>query len=58
MGGQWLPWLAGNFEFSPDTANDYMRVAKRWAEITGAPVISIRGALALLAAPGEAEPAT
>jgi hypothetical protein len=28
--GQWLPWLAGNVQFSERTAQAYMRVAKRW----------------------------
>src|SRR4051794_12628062 len=31
--GAWIPWLKKNCEFSERTAQLYMRVASRWAEL-------------------------
>lgn len=49
--GEWLPWLDTNFAFTPQTANGYMRLARRREQIEGAPSISV--ALAELAQPRE-----
>ena len=38
--GQWLPWLAANFEFTRQTASGYMLIASRREEMEGAPSIS------------------
>jgi phage N-6-adenine-methyltransferase len=51
--GQWLPWLEANVRFSDRTANAYMRVAKRWADLEANPQatadLTIEDALGLLA---------
>jgi ParB-like chromosome segregation protein Spo0J len=50
--GQWLPWLKENVKFSQQAANNYMRVAKGWGQITSAsnfPAMSIREAICHLA---------
>jgi hypothetical protein len=48
--GEWLPWLAANFEMTPQTANGYMRAARNRTQIEGNPSIStIEGALDLVA---------
>jgi hypothetical protein len=44
--GKWLPWLKNNIRFSKETAQAYMRVAKRWSECAAA--TNLRGALRLL----------
>jgi hypothetical protein len=33
--GSWLPWLKANVNFSERTAQNYIRVAKRWDELVG-----------------------
>jgi hypothetical protein len=33
--GHWLPWLKTNLTFSERTAQDYIRVARRWDELIG-----------------------
>lgn len=30
--GQWQPWLKGNFQFSQDTASNYMKLAERFGD--------------------------
>lgn len=47
----WLAWLDANVAFTPQTANGYMRLARRREEIEGAP--SISAALGELAKPRE-----
>lgn len=54
--GTWLPWLAEHFAGSERTAQAYMRVARRWEELTeGNPQrvtdLTYRGALAALTEP-------
>jgi phage N-6-adenine-methyltransferase len=53
--GEWLPWLEANFEGSPRAAQQYMRVAERWPELSGnaqrVSHLSLRAALAELAEP-------
>lgn len=53
--GEWLPWIAANFQGSERTAQAYMRVAKRWDELEGKSAesadLAIDGALKLLAKP-------
>lgn len=59
--GQWLPWLADNFEGSARTAQAYMRLYENrdaLANTQSSAHLSIDGALKLLAEPKEAEPAT
>ena len=34
--GEWLPWLTVNFKGSEKTAQNYMRIARRWAYIVAA----------------------
>ena len=34
--GEWLDWLAVNFEGSEKTAQNYMRIARRWEYIVAA----------------------
>jgi hypothetical protein len=34
--GQWLPWLKANVRFSDRTAQNYIRIAKRWDELVAA----------------------
>ena len=58
--GQWVPWVEANCSFSTRTAQGYMRVFSRRAELSKtqrAAPLSLRGALAVLAAPAsEGEP--
>jgi len=53
--GGWLPWLEANCEVSARTAQAYMRVARRWAELAGdaqrVADLSFREALKILAEP-------
>src|SRR5262245_12268078 len=46
---RWLPWLKANFNGSPRTAQNYMRVGKHWEEIAekrnSASHLSMRAAL-------------
>lgn len=43
--GEWLSWLAGNFEASEDRAEDYMHIARHSARARNLDELSIRGAL-------------
>lgn len=51
-GDKWEPWCKANFEASMDTAQDYMRVARKWDELKPHfdkdPTLSLRGALRIL----------
>ena len=53
--GEWLPWLEANVRFSERTAQAFMRVASRWAELEANPQaladLTFEGGLKLLAAP-------
>jgi hypothetical protein len=46
--GEWLPWLEANVKFSKDSANDYMRLAKKEHAPFLESAASIREALRLL----------
>jgi Protein of unknown function (DUF3102) len=49
--GEWLPWLAANCpDVSPDTAQVYMRIARRWPDLPAerARFLSIRECLTIL----------
>ena len=50
--GEWLPWLASNFNLSSRTAQNYMRLAARWESLPIAQHdahLSMREALASIA---------
>lgn len=53
--GHWLEWLSKNFRASPDTAENYMKVAANWSrferELETNPKLSIDGAIQKLRAP-------
>ena len=49
--GTWLPWLEANFEFAPQTAQGYMRLAKARTPLHLEEGLSIDAALKLLARP-------
>jgi hypothetical protein len=55
--GEWGEWLATHFTGSERTARAYMQVARGWGEIdlktAGSAVLSLEGALKLLASPKE-----
>lgn len=52
--GEWLPWLAEKVDFSPRTAQRFMRLASEWSDATALSHLGATKALALLALP-EAE---
>ena len=58
--GDWLPWLGAHFEFSPRTAQGYMRIADHWGELQTknetVAHLSLREALALLTPAKPLEP--
>ncbi len=60
--GQWLPWLKTNVHFSERSAQDYMRVARRWSELEAIPQgvadLPFHAAVTLLTAPAAEKPAT
>ncbi len=47
--GEWLPWLADNFEASQQTASVYMRVAANYQRASSLDELSLRKALAAMA---------
>lgn len=49
--GAWLPWLAENFPFTPQTARGYMRIFRHQHDPRMEDAFSIRSALAMLAKP-------
>ena len=64
--GEWLPWLEANWEGSASEANRYMKLARKWgqlvsrvdhARVRDLDGLSLRSALALLAAPDDIGPA-
>jgi hypothetical protein len=48
--GEWLPWLAENFEFSPRTAQTYMWLAQRAEDAQRVSHLGLGGVLAALRA--------
>lgn len=58
--GAWLPWLAQHFDFTPRTAQGYMRIAGRWLELQSknetVSHLTMRDALALLSPAPRLEP--
>jgi hypothetical protein len=57
--GHWLAWLQGNVHLSERTAQAYIQIAKRWAELEANPQatadLTIEGAVKLLSAPKKKE---
>lgn len=49
--GEWLPWLSEWVEFSPRTAQRFMRLAREWSDATALSHLGASKALALLALP-------
>ena len=49
--GDWLVWLAEQVEFSPRTAQRFMRLAREWSNATALSHLGATKALALLALP-------
>jgi N6-adenosine-specific RNA methylase IME4 len=57
--GQWLPWLKAAVRFSEATAQRYMQIASRWAELAKSRTVrdlTMRDALRLLATRPAADP--
>lgn len=58
--GDWLSWLAANFQFTARTAQNYMRLSEHWGELQAKSEtvahLSLRDALALLSPAKELEP--
>ena len=51
--GEWLPWLTEKVEFSPRTAQNFMRLAREWSNTNALSDLGASKALALLALPPE-----
>ena len=51
--GEWLPWLTEQVEFSPRTAQNFMRLAREWSNTQTLADLGASKALALLALPPE-----
>ena len=51
--GEWLPWLTERVEFSPRTAQNFMRLAREWSNTQTLADLGASKALALLALPPE-----
>ena len=51
--GEWLPWLTEKVEFSPRTAQNFMRLAREWSNTQTLADLGASKALALLALPPE-----
>lgn len=49
--GEWLPWLAEQVDFSPRTAQRFMRLASEWSDATALSHLGATKALQLLALP-------
>src|SRR5262249_10970346 len=58
--GEWLPWVRANLQFSERTAQNYMRIARRWEELEANPQraadLSYREGVQLLSKKQEPEP--
>ena len=51
--GEWLTWLSDQVDFSPRTAQRFMRLAKEWTDATALSHLGATKALTLLALPPE-----
>ena len=51
--GEWLPWLTEQVEFSPRTAQNFMRLAREWSNTQALADLGAAKALTLLALPTE-----
>lgn len=51
--GEWLPWLTEQVDFSPRTAQRFMRLAREWSDATALSHLGATKALTLLALPPE-----
>lgn len=51
--GEWLVWLAESVDFSPRTAQRFMRLAREWSDATALSHLGATKALTLLALPPE-----
>lgn len=51
--GEWLPWLTEQVEFSPRTAQKFMRLAREWSNTQTLADLGASKALTLLALPAE-----
>ena len=51
--GEWLPWLTEKVEFSPRTAQNFMRLAREWSNTQTLADLGASKALTLLALPAE-----
>lgn len=51
--GEWLPWLTEQVEFSPRTAQNFMRLAREWSNTQALADLGAAKALTLLALPAE-----
>jgi len=51
--GEWLPWLTERVDFSPRTAQRFMRLAREWSDATALSHLGATKALTLLALPPE-----
>lgn len=51
--GEWLPWLTEQVEFSPRTAQNFMRLAREWSNTQALADLGAAKALTLLALPME-----
>lgn len=51
--GEWLPWLTEQVEFSPRTAQNFMRLAREWSNTQTLADLGASKALTLLALPAE-----
>lgn len=51
--GEWLTWLAERVDFSPRTAQRFMRLAREWSDATALSYLGATKALTLLALPPE-----
>lgn len=51
--GEWLPWLTEKVEFSPRTAQNFMRLAREWSNTQTLADLGASKALALLALPAD-----
>ena len=49
--GEWLPWLTEQVEFSPRTAQNFMRLAREWSNTQALADLGAAKALTLLALP-------
>ena len=51
--GEWLTWLTERVEFSPRTAQRFMRLSREWSNVTALSHLGATKALALLALPAD-----